>query len=155
MSAEAVRAFLAARAPDLKILETSGSGETWTLASLAADNEASCFARTLLLSVGGRKILIVARRDTRLANQKIKSVFGHRAKMLGATEVQSFTGHPVNGVCPFGLARPVPVYTDISLQVFDGVLIAAGSSSAVVRIAPLRLADLTGAKWVDVCQQSD
>lgn len=55
-------------------------------------------------------------------------------------------------VCPFGLTRPLPVYCDISLRDFDIVMPAAGSIRSAVRITPERLAHLTGASWVDVCQ---
>jgi prolyl-tRNA editing enzyme YbaK/EbsC (Cys-tRNA(Pro) deacylase) len=58
----------------------------------------------------------------------------------------------VGGVCPFGLAQPLPVYCDLSLAPFDEVVPAAGSTNSAIRIAPRRLAELTAAQWVDVCQ---
>ena len=73
------------------------------------------------------------------------------ADLLTADEVVAITGHPVGGVCPFGLATPLPVYCDVSLKAFDEVVPAAGSTNSAVRIAPLRLAGLVGAEWVDVC----
>jgi prolyl-tRNA editing enzyme YbaK/EbsC (Cys-tRNA(Pro) deacylase) len=72
--------------------------------------------------------------------------------MLGAEDVVALTGHPVGGVCPFGLPAPLPVYCDISLQRFDIVLPAAGSTNSALRITPQRLAELTQGQWVDVCQ---
>jgi prolyl-tRNA editing enzyme YbaK/EbsC (Cys-tRNA(Pro) deacylase) len=72
--------------------------------------------------------------------------------MLNAEQVQELTGHPVGGVCPFGLATPLPVYCDISLKAFDEVVPAAGSIHTAVRISPDRMAVLVGADWVDVCQ---
>ena len=72
--------------------------------------------------------------------------------MLGVDEVADITGHEVGGVCPFGLKTPLPVYCDVSLQAFDEVVPAAGSINSAVRIAPMRMAELVGAEWVDVCQ---
>lgn len=63
------------------------------------------------------------------------------------------TGHPVGGVCPFGLATTLPVYCDVSLKTFDEVLPAAGATNSAVRITPARMAELTDARWVDVCQE--
>jgi prolyl-tRNA editing enzyme YbaK/EbsC (Cys-tRNA(Pro) deacylase) len=40
----------------------------------------------------------------------------------------------------------------VSLKTFDVVVPAAGSTHSAVRIAPARLAELTSAEWVDVCQ---
>jgi prolyl-tRNA editing enzyme YbaK/EbsC (Cys-tRNA(Pro) deacylase) len=71
--------------------------------------------------------------------------------MLGAEETLALTGHPVGGVCPFGLARPLPVYLDVSLQGFDLVYPAAGSLNASVEISPGRLFGLVGTRWVDLC----
>jgi len=74
--------------------------------------------------------------------------------MLSAEEVVAVTGHPVGGVCPFGLATPMTVYCDVSLKAFDEVVPAAGSTHSAVRIEPLRMAELVGAEWVDVCQDA-
>ena len=72
--------------------------------------------------------------------------------MLSAEEVVAVTGHPVGGVCPFGLKSPVPIFSDGSLKTFDVVVPAAGSTHSALRIDPLRMADLVVAAWVDVCQ---
>ena len=72
--------------------------------------------------------------------------------MLGLAEVAEITGHEVGGVCPFGLKTRLPVYCDVSLQAFDVVVPAAGSTHSAVRIVPQRLAELVRAEWVDVCE---
>ena len=74
--------------------------------------------------------------------------------MLNAQEVEAVTGHPVGGVCPFGLPAPLPVYCDESLRAWDMVVPAAGSRNSAVRIAPERLAEITGGRWVDICQSA-
>jgi prolyl-tRNA editing enzyme YbaK/EbsC (Cys-tRNA(Pro) deacylase) len=95
----------------------------------------------------------VARGDARLDNRKVKAAFGGKASMLGPDEVAALTGHPVGGVCPFGLATPLPVYCDVSLRAFDEVVPAAGSVTSALRIDPLRMAEIVDATWVDVCQE--
>ena len=152
MSLDSVRAFLARKAPDIEIVELPASTATVALAAEALGVEPGRIAKTLLLSIAGRKILIVARGDARLDNRKTKAVFGGRAKMLGAEEVEAVTGHPVGGVCPFGLASKLPVYCDVTLKAFDEVLPAAGPINSAVRIEPARLAELVEAEWIDICQ---
>jgi prolyl-tRNA editing enzyme YbaK/EbsC (Cys-tRNA(Pro) deacylase) len=154
MSLDSVRAYLARKAPDIEIIELSVSTATVALAAEAHGVEPGRIAKTLLLSVAGRKVLIVARGDARLDNRKTKAAFGGRAKMLGADEVEAVTGHPVGGVCPFGLATKLPVYCDISLRAFGEVVPAAGSIHSAVRIDPMRLAELVEAEWIDVCQDA-
>ncbi|MGO1254222.1 MAG: YbaK/EbsC family protein, partial [Alcaligenes aquatilis] len=87
-----------------------------------------------------------------LDNKKLRNAFGTRVKMLDLESTEALTGHPVGGVCPFGLATPLEIYCDLSLQDYDTVLPAAGSINSAVRITPQRLAELTSAQWIDVTQ---
>lgn len=152
MSLETVRAFLAQNAPDIEIIEMETSTATVALAAEAHGVEPARIAKTLSLRVGERAFLVVTRGDARLDNRKVKATFGGKASMLDAEQVQALTGHPVGGVCPFGLATPLPIYCDVSLKPFDEVVPAAGAIHTALRIAPLRMAELVKANWVDVCQ---
>lgn len=154
MSLESVRAFLETHAPDIAIIETQASSATVDLAAAAHGVEPARIAKTLSLRIGERVVLLVAAGTARLDNRKAKAAFGGKPRMLDTAEVVAVTGHPVGGVCPFGLLRPLPVYCDVSLRAFDEVVPAAGSARSAVRISPLRMAALTGAEWVDVCQET-
>lgn len=150
MSREDVRAWLAQRAPDVEIIDNGRSTATVAEAAAALGVEPGRIAKTLAIRAGGQVFLVVARGDARLDNAKAKAAFGARPRMLGPEETLALTGHRVGGVCPFALATPVPVYCDLSLRDFDEIYPAAGTLTSSVRIAPERLAALTGAKWVDV-----
>jgi prolyl-tRNA editing enzyme YbaK/EbsC (Cys-tRNA(Pro) deacylase) len=134
------------------VIESPQSSATVTLAAEAYGVEPGRIAKTLSLRVGERVVLIVASGTARMDNKKVKAQFGVKPKMLGLDEVADITGHEVGGVCPFGLKAPLPVYCDVSLRAFDVVVPAAGSTHSAVRITPERMAELTGAEWVDVCQ---
>lgn len=152
MSLQSVRQFLAEHAPDIEIIELKQSTATVELAAKAHNVQPGQIAKTLSLKVKDTIILVVAKGDARLDNKKLKSTFGAKARMLNSDEVVNATGHPVGGVCPFGLETPLPVYCDVSLRSFTEVLPAAGAIYSAVRIAPERMAELTSATWVDVCQ---
>jgi prolyl-tRNA editing enzyme YbaK/EbsC (Cys-tRNA(Pro) deacylase) len=152
MSLESVRAFFAERAPEITVIESRQSSATVPLAAEAYDVEPARIAKTLSLRVGERVVLIVTSGTSRMDNKKVKALFGGKPKMLGLDEVAGITGHEVGGVCPFGLKTPLPVYCDISMKAFDTVVPAAGSTHSAVRITPERLAELTSAEWVDVCE---
>lgn len=153
MSLASVRAFFAIKAPDISIIELPSSTATVALAAEAHGVEPGRIAKTLAFRLGdGRVVLLVARGDARIDNRKFKETFGAKARMLDAETVEALTSHPVGGVCPFGLATPLPVYCDRSLQAFEEVVPAAGAIHSAVRITPERLADLVAAQWVDVCQ---
>ena len=152
MSLESARAWLSAHAPDLQIIENGASTATVALAAEALGVEPARIAKTLAVRAGDPVFLLVARGDARLDNAKTKARFGARPRMLGPEEALALTGHPVGGVCPFGLANPLPVYLDVSLQPYDQVYPAAGSLNTSVRVTPERLFELVGSRWVDLCR---
>ena len=152
MSLESVRAFFAQHAPDITVIESPMSSATVALAAEAYGVEPAQIAKTLSLRVGDRVVLIVASGTSRMDNGKVKALLGGKPKMLSLDEVAAVTGHEVGGVCPFGLKTPLPVYCDVSLKAFDIVVPAAGSTHSAVKITPARMAELTAAEWVDVCE---
>ena len=151
MSLESVRHWFAEHAPDIDVLVTATSSATVAEAAATHKVAPAQIAKTICVRAGERVLLIVTSGAARLDNRKFKNVFGVRPRMLGAEEVLALTGHPVGGVCPFGLARPLPIYCDVSLKPFDVVVPAAGAGNAAVKIATARLVELTKAEWVEVC----
>lgn len=155
MSLESVRAFFAEHAPDIEVIVTEASSATVALAAEAHRVKPEQIAKTICLRAGDAAMLVIACGTARLDNRKFKDRFGgQKPRMLDPDETLRLTSHPVGGVCPFGLAQPLPVYCDVSLRQFAEVVPAAGSTNAAVRIAPDRMAALTAAEWVDVCQES-
>jgi prolyl-tRNA editing enzyme YbaK/EbsC (Cys-tRNA(Pro) deacylase) len=152
MSLESVRAWLAGHAPDLPLIEVAESTATVDTAARALGVEPGRIAKTLAIRVRETVFLLVARGDSRLDNAKCKAELGARPRMLGPEETLALTGHPVGGVCPFGLASPLPVYCDLSLRDFDLVYPAAGSLNSSVEVTPDRLFELVGERWVDLCR---
>jgi prolyl-tRNA editing enzyme YbaK/EbsC (Cys-tRNA(Pro) deacylase) len=151
MSLESVRAWLAANAPDLLLIEVEGTTATVDTAAVALGVEPGRIAKTLAVRAGDHLFLLCTRGDARLDNRKCKDTFGARPRMLGPDETLELTGHPVGGVCPFGLKNRVPVYLDVSLKAFDVVYPAGGSLNTSVEVPTGRLLELVGERWVDLC----
>ena len=152
MSAQSVRAWLAEHAPDLRLIEVADSTATVETAARTLGVEPGRIAKTLTVRASDHLFLLVARGDARLDNRKCKDELGARPRMLGPEETFAVTGHPVGGVCPFGLKTPLPVYLDVSLQAFDVVYPAGGSLNTSVEVPTQRLFELVGDRWVDLCR---
>lgn len=152
MTSESVRAWLAANAPELPLIEVAQSTATVEAAAEALGVAPERIAKTLAIRVKEEVFLLVARGDARLDNAKTKAAFGARPRMLGADETLAATGHPVGGVCPFALKAPLPVYLDVTLRDFELVYPAAGSLHGSVEVAPQRLFELVATAWVDICR---
>lgn len=152
MSLSSVKEFFAVHAPDLSIIELDVSTATVELAARGHGVEPAQIAKTLAVRLGDEVVLIVAGGMARLDNKKFKAQFSTKPRMLPLSEVEAETSHPVGGVCPFGLPRPMRVFCDVSLRNFSEVVPAAGDVHAAVRISPERMVALTGAEWIDVCE---
>ena len=154
MSIETVRLFLREKGFEDRIREFGVSSATVNLAAQAVGCEPARIAKTLSFLVDGRCVLIVAAGDAKIANSKYKAQFHTKAKMLTPQQALDFTGHAVGGVCPFAVdPDQVTSYLDVSLQRFDTVYPAAGSSSSAVRLTCCELAQLArSAGWIDVCK---
>ena len=155
MSHASVLADLTQRAPDLRVIDGHASTATVADAAATLGIVPGRVAKTLALRVAGEVVLLVTRGDARLDNAKCKAALGGRPRMLDAEETLALTGHPVGGVCPFGLATRLPIRCDVSLRDFATVFPAAGSRTSSVEIAPERLAAITDAIWVDACRAAD
>ena len=152
MSLESVRSWLSANAPDLRLIEVAESTATVDTAARAIGVEPGRMAKTLAVRAGDHLFLLCTRGDARLDNRKCKDELGARPRMLDAEQTLEVTGHPVGGVCPFGLKQPLPVYLDVSLKDFDVVYPAAGSLNSSVEVTTDRLFALVAERWVDLCR---
>lgn len=152
MSVQSVKAFFAEKAPDIKVIELDVSTATVELAAAGHGVKPEQIAKTLAIRVGEEIVLVAAKGTARLDNKKFKTQFSAKPRMLPLDEVERETGHPVGGVCPFGLAKSLKIFCDVSLKPYDEVVPAAGGVNAAVRISPMRMAELTNAQWIDVCE---
>ncbi len=152
MGVEEVRAFFRDRGLDYDIRELGESTETVELAARALGVEPALIAKTLAFRMDDTGIIVVVRGDARIDTKKFKQAFRTKPRMLSPEEVLAMTGHPVGGVCPFGLKQPMDVFLDTNLRPFAVVYPAAGSPNSHIEITPEDLCAVTGGRWVDVCR---
>ncbi|WFA09111.1 YbaK/EbsC family protein [Tissierella sp. Yu-01] len=153
MTIESVRRQFENEGLNLEVIEMDTSTATVELAANALGVEPARIAKTMALRQKDRDILIVAKGDVRIDNRKYKEYFHEKAKFINAEDLDDATGHPVGGVCPFGLVKPIDIYLDESLKVFDYVFPAGGGPNTCVRIDVKYLAEVTKGKWIDVCKE--
>ena len=153
MSIEAVRAYLKELSLDDRISEFEVSSATVELAAQALGVEGARIAKTLSFKTEEKCMLILAAGDARIDNRKFKDRFHFKAKMPTADEVLEMVGHPVGGVCPFGINEGIPVYLDESLKRFETVFPAVGSGNSAIELNLEELYEYSKAlEWIDVCK---
>ena len=153
MAIEKVREYFKELGIEERIQEFDISSATVELAAKAVNCEESRIAKTLSFHVGDKVVLIVAAGDVKIDNPKYKAQFGTKAKMLSFDEAETLIGHAVGGVCPFAVNEGVETYLDVSLQRFNTVFPACGSSNSAIELSMKELEEYSKCiSWIDVCK---
>ena len=153
MSIEKGRAYFRSFGMEDRVIEFTVSSATVELAAQALGVDGARIAKTLSFKTPDGCMLILAAGDARIDNHKFKEKFHMKAKMLSAEEVLDLVGHPVGGVCPFGIDEKIPVYLDVSMQRFVTVFPAVGSASSAIELNLDELYRYSNAReWIDVCK---
>lgn len=153
MSVESVKKFFIENGLKDPVFELKENGATVDLAAKTLGVNPEFIAKTLAFKLkDNTPFLIVTRGNAKIDNKKYKEFFKTKAKMLEHDEVEEITGHPVGGVCPFGLKTSMNIYLDISIKNFEYVYPAAGSQTTALKISPNDMENLTSAIWIDVCK---
>lgn len=156
MAIEKVKAYFEQAGLAERIREFEVSSATVELAAAALKCEPRRIAKTLSFMVDGRPILIVAAGDAKIDNSKYKAQFATKARMLTPDEAVCLIGHAVGGICPFALNEGVTVYLDRSLQRFETVFPACGSSNSAIELTIPELERYSHyTAWIDVCKGWD
>ncbi len=151
MSLEKAREHLAKYGKDQDIILFEQSSATVREAAADLNTEEGRIAKTMSFILSTGPIVIVAAGDRKIDNRKFKNTFQEKAKMIGPEEVESLTGHPVGGVCPFGVNAGVRVYLDESLKRFDYVYPAAGTPNSAIKLTIKELETTSEyTSWIDV-----
>ena len=153
MSIEKGRAYFRSFGMEDRVIEFTVSSATVELAAQALGVDGARIAKTLSFKTPEGCMLILAAGDARIDNHKFKDKFHMKAKMLTPEEVLDLVGHPVGGVCPFGIDESIPVYLDVSMQRFKTVFPAVGSASSAIELDLDELYRYSNAReWIDVCK---
>lgn len=151
MSIENARAHLAKYGKDKDIIEFSTSSATVKEAAADLNTEEGRIAKTMSFMLSDGPIVILAAGDGKIDNRKFKDRFHEKAKMISPDDVENMIGHPIGGVCPFGVKENVRVYLDESLKRFDYVYPAAGSRNSAIKLTIPELEKTSEYKeWIDV-----
>ncbi|WP_196591244.1 YbaK/EbsC family protein [Pectinatus frisingensis] len=153
MSIDKVKNYFSQYDKENDIKEFPVSSATVPEAAQALACEEARIAKTLSLKLNDAAILIVMAGDAKIDNHKYKQAFGKKAIMLKFDEVETMTGHPVGGVCPFAVNPDVKTYLDESLKRFSTVFPACGSANSAIELTIDELSKYSNAvRWVDVAK---
>ncbi|MBE0070034.1 YbaK/EbsC family protein [Thermoanaerobacterium thermosaccharolyticum] len=151
MSVEAVKKFFKKNNIDIdiKILKDTSTVEKAANAIGVSEGE---IAKSMLFKLKDKYIMVILSGEKKIDNRKFKDTFHCKARMVPPEEVLEITGHPVGGVCPYGLKTDIDIYYDISLKNYKIVYPAAGDINAAVAVKVDDMDKIVKGEWVDVSQ---
>ena len=146
-----VQAFLAEEG--LTVLRAAAPTRDSVSAAAAVGCSVAEIAKSILLLVGGKPVLVVAGGDVRVKSGLLKKATGWsgQVRLPAPDEVVRHTGYPPGAVSPFLLPKGLPVLLDASLQRFPIIYPAAGNDRSSVGIAFEHLQRLSNGQLVEVC----
>ncbi|WP_028855953.1 YbaK/EbsC family protein [Psychrilyobacter atlanticus] len=150
MSVQSVKEYFKDNNLPLKIIETTEDTSTVEKAAKALGVQPDMIAKTLAFELKEKEILILTKGRAKTDNRKFKDYFKQKPKFVKYEKVEEVTGHPIGGVCPFGLPKKLDIYLDISLKEFTTVYPAGGSPNSAVEIDVEYLAEVTKGIWIDI-----
>lgn len=156
MSIEKVKSYFATLNREQDVMEFPVSSATVELAAQALSVEPARIAKTLSFQGEDENhcILVVTAGDAKIDNSKFKHYFKTKARMLTAEKVLELTGHAIGGVCPFVNPEGTQTYLDISLQRFNTIFPACGSSNSAIELHCDELFEYShSTEWIDVCKE--
>ena len=107
-------------------------------------------AKSLVFTVNGAPVMVVASGVNRVDERKLGLLAGGKVRRADADTVKRATGYAIGGVPPVGHARPLEVLVDEDLLGYDEVWAAGGTPNALFRTTPAELARMAGGRTVRV-----
>lgn len=107
-------------------------------------------AKSLVFTVNGRALLVIASGANRVDEAKLAALGEGRVRRADAETVKQATGYAIGGVSPLGHGPGLPVLIDRDLLQYDLIYAAAGVPECVFPLTPDELVRATSGRVVDL-----
>jgi prolyl-tRNA editing enzyme YbaK/EbsC (Cys-tRNA(Pro) deacylase) len=151
-AAEKVQAVIAELGLDRTVIELGVHARTSRQAADALGVEVAQIAKSLVFTVNGAPIMVVAAGDNRVDEAKVGRLAGGAVRRADPEQVKQATGYSIGGVPPFGHVSRLPIWIDADLGRHALLYAAAGVPECVFPLTLDELVRGSGGVVADVKQ---
>lgn len=135
---------------DRKVVDLGVDARTSRQAAEALGVTVAQIAKSLVFTVNGSPLLVIASGANRVDEAKLGRLAGGKVRRADPETVKQATGYAIGGVPPVGHVTALPIYIDEELLRYELVYAAAGVPDCVVPLTPDELVRATGGCVADV-----
>lgn len=153
-----VQAALDALGLDIRVHVFEQSTATAPEAAAAVGCELGQIIKSLCFVVGEQPVVVLAAGDRRVDDRKLGALYGvgrKKVKIADPDTTVAVTGYAPGGVSPVGHRTQLPIIIDDTLQRYEMVFAAAGSSNAIFPVPFEMLVQATGGQVADVVRDEE
>lgn len=133
-----------------EVLELAAQARTSQQAADALGVEVGQIAKSLIFTVNGSPLLVIASGANRVDETKLGRLLGGNVRRADPETVRQATGYAIGGVPPLGHPTALPTYIDPDLLKHRLIYAAAGVPECVFPLTPEELVRGTGGRVADV-----
>jgi prolyl-tRNA editing enzyme YbaK/EbsC (Cys-tRNA(Pro) deacylase) len=145
-----VQAALGALGLGRPVVELAVEARTSQLAADAVGVSVGQIAKSLVFTVDGAPVMVVASGVNRVDERKLGLLAGGKVRRADADTVRRATGYAIGGVPPLGHDTSLPIWVDEDLLRHGLIYAAAGVPECVFPLTPDELLRATGGRIADV-----
>jgi Cys-tRNA(Pro)/Cys-tRNA(Cys) deacylase len=107
------------------------------------DVDADRLFKTLVAEVDGDPTVAIVPVSARLSTKALaRAAGGKKADMISPDIAERLTGYVTGGISPFGQKRPLPIFVDETIELWDTVYVSAGKRGLQVEVSPMDLIEV-------------
>jgi prolyl-tRNA editing enzyme YbaK/EbsC (Cys-tRNA(Pro) deacylase) len=145
-----VQAAIIALGLDRAVVELAVEARTSRQAADAVGVRVEQIAKSLVFTVNGAPVMVVASGINRVDEGKLGRLAGGQVRRADADTVKRATGYAIGGVPPLGHETALPTWVDEDLLRLDLIYAAAGVPECVFPLTPDELLRATGGQVADL-----
>lgn len=145
-----VQAAIVALGLKAEVVELAVEARTSQQAADAVGVGVERIAKSLVFTVNGAPVMVVASGVNRVDERKLGLLAGGKVRRADADTVKRATGYAIGGVPPLGHDTSLPIWVDEDLLRHGLIYAAAGVPECVFPLTPDELLRATGGRIADV-----